>query len=87
MPTLTTRDLHPCSTLINISISADEADLLVALLRPRAHLLTELLDVQVQTLPRGCSDWADTADALAVANAALFKVHNARALHQRGTGQ
>lgn len=78
MPTLTARELHPCSALINISITADEADLLVALLRPRAHLLTELLDVQVQTLPRGCSDWADTADALAVANSALVKVRNAQ---------
>lgn len=83
MPTLTATVLHPCTVLTNIAITADEADLLVSLLRPRAHLLGELLEVQVQACPRGCSDWADTADALAVANAVLIKASNARLAHQQ----
>jgi hypothetical protein len=77
MPTLK-RHLHPCSTVPTVSISADEAALLVALLRPRASLLAELLELQVQHCPQGCSDWADTADALAVANSAMHKLHNAQ---------
>ena len=77
MPTLK-RYLHPCSAVPTVSISADEAALLVALLRPRASLLTELLELQVQHCPQGCIDWADTADALAIANSAMHKLHNAQ---------
>lgn len=62
--------------MINLSITAAEAALIADLLRPRATLLTELLEVQIQTCPQGCLDWADTADALAVANGALGKVRN-----------
>ena len=87
MPTLIAKALHPCSTVINLSISAAEADLLVSLLRPRAHLLTELFEAQVQLCPRGCSDWADTSDALAVANSALIKVHNAKVGCQLESGK
>lgn len=61
----------------DISISAEEAALLVDLLRPRAALLAELLEVQVQHSPKGCIDWADTADALALASATLIKLQNA----------
>lgn len=78
MPTLTTTTPHQCRTVLQLSISADEADLIVELLRPRMHLLTELLEVQVQHSPRGCADWAETADALAVANAAMIKLRNAQ---------
>lgn len=62
--------------MINLSITAAEAALIADLLRPRAILLTELLEVQVQACPQGCLDWADTADALAVANGVLVKVRN-----------
>lgn len=75
MPTL--RHLHSCRAVPLVSISAAEAALLVDLLRPRAALLTELLEVQVQHCPAGCSDWADTADALALAQATLIKLQNA----------
>ena len=77
MPTLDD-PLHLCRPVPNLSISADEAALLVALLRPRASLLTELLELQVQHCPQGCNDWANTADALAVANSAMQKLHNAQ---------
>jgi hypothetical protein len=61
----------------HISMSAEEAALLVDLLRPRAALLAELLELQVQHSPEGCSDWADTADALTLAQGALLKLQNA----------
>jgi hypothetical protein len=61
----------------NLSISAEEAGLLVELLRPRACLLAELLEAQVQGCPEGDDSWADTADALAVASTALIKLSNA----------
>jgi hypothetical protein len=77
MPTLD-QQLHPCRAMPAVSITAEEAALLVALLRPRASLLTELLELQTQHCPRGCSDWADTADALAVVNSAMHKLHNAQ---------
>jgi hypothetical protein len=60
----------------HISMSAEEAALLVDLLRPRAALLAELLELQVQHSPEGCSDWADTADALTLAQGALLKLQN-----------
>ena len=72
--------------MLQLSISAEEAVLIAALLRPRADLLTELLEVQVQHSPPGCSDWTDTADALAVANGALVKVRNAQVRHQQEMG-
>jgi hypothetical protein len=61
----------------DISITAEEAALLVDLLRPRASLLAELLELQVQHCPEGCTDWAETADALTLAQAALVKLQNA----------
>lgn len=70
--------LHSCRALPNISITADEAELLVGLLRPRAELLNELLDVQVQACPVGDASWASTADALELATGALIKLHNAQ---------
>jgi len=78
MPTLTTTTHHQCRAVLQLSISADEAALIADLLKPRTHLLTELLELQVQHCPHGCTDWAETADALAVANAALIKVRNAQ---------
>lgn len=83
MPTLIEAP-HQCRDVMNFSISADEAALIADLLRPRAHLLTELLEVQVQHSPPGCSDWADTADALAVANSVLIKVRNAQVTYLKG---
>lgn len=65
--------------MINLAITAEEADLIASLIRPRALLLSELHAVQVQDCPEGCTDWADTADALSVANNALAKVHWAMA--------
>jgi hypothetical protein len=50
-----------------LSISAEEAALLVSLLRPRTAQLAETLEVQARHCPEGCSDWADTSDALALA--------------------
>ena len=69
-----------------LPISADEAELLVTLLRPRASLLAEMLELQVRYCPPGCTAWADTADALAVANDALIKLRNAQLEHSRGQG-
>lgn len=60
-----------------ISIAAEEAALLAELLRPRVTLLAELLEVQTQQCPEGCTDWADTADALSLARATLGKLQNA----------
>lgn len=84
MPRLKATTHHQCRPVLQLSISADEAALIADLLRPRAHLLTELLELQVQHSPRGCSDWADTADALAVANGALLKVRNAQTTYEQG---
>lgn len=83
MPTLTSESLHPCSTLINLPISAAEAELLVSLLRPRAHLLHELLEVQIQACEPGDDTWADTQDALRVANRTLLKVRNVQVQYER----
>lgn len=83
MPTLTSKALHPCSTVLNFDISAEEADLLASLLRPRTHLLTDLLETQVFSCPEGCTDWADTADALEVATTALLKVRNIQSQYER----
>lgn len=74
--------LHLCRPMQDISISADEADLLVELLRPRAGLLAELLEAQVQLCPEGDDSWARTAEALDVARGALIKLHNARACQE-----
>lgn len=63
---------------MNLTLTYREAELLVQLLRPRAALLHELLEVQVQILPAGDSSWADTSEALEVANGALIKVRNAQ---------
>lgn len=71
------KHLQLCKAMPDISISAEEAALLVDLLRPRASLLAELLEVQVQHCPEGCTDWADTADALSLARATLNKLQNA----------
>lgn len=81
MPTLTTT-LHRCRQVLQLSISADEAALIADLLSPRTKLLAEVLELQVQHSPQGCTDWADTADALAIANAALAKVRNAQAIYK-----
>jgi hypothetical protein len=62
---------------LHLTITRKEARLLEALLRPRAHLLQELLEVQVQALPPGDDSWTVTQDALRVANGALVKVRNA----------
>jgi hypothetical protein len=64
---------------MNLTITRKEAELLVQLLRPRTALLHELLEVQIQALPAGDDSWADTQDALRVANGALIKVRNAQA--------
>ncbi len=63
---------------MNLTITRKEAELLVQLLRPRTALLHELLKVQIQALPAGDDSWADTQDALRVANGALIKVRNAQ---------
>ena len=63
---------------LHLTITRKEARLLEALLRPRAHLLHELLEVQVQALQPGDDSWADTQDALRVANGALVKVRNSQ---------
>lgn len=76
MPTLTTETLHPCRIVLNLTITAAEAELLVSLLRPRAHLLHELLEVQIQACEPGDDSWADTQTALRVANKALIKMRN-----------
>lgn len=63
---------------MQLDITPKEARLLEALLRPRVHLLSELLEAQIQALPPGDSSWADTQDALRVTNRALVKVRNAQ---------
>lgn len=61
-----------------VAITAQEAELLVALLRPRANLLIELLEVQVQLCPAGDDGWAITADDLATTNSVMVKLRNAQ---------
>jgi len=69
---------------MQITINHKEAALIAELLRPRAHLLSELLEVQIQACEPGDDTWADTQDALRVAHGALLKVRNAQALEGHG---
>lgn len=64
--------------MLDLTITPAEAELLVQLLRPRAELLGELFEVQVQHCPIGDDSWADTRDALQVTRDALIKVRNAQ---------
>lgn len=64
---------------LQLTITRKEAQLIEALLRPRAHLLHELLELQIQALPPGDDSWTDTQDALRITNGALVKVRNAQA--------
>lgn len=66
---------------MDLKIDRREADLLVALLRPRAHLLGKLLEVQIQSLEPGNDSWCSTQDDLRTANSALIKVRNAQLEH------
>ena len=63
---------------MELTINQQEAELIVSLLRPRAHLLSELLEVQIQALEPGDDTWCGTQDALRVANRALLAVRNAQ---------
>lgn len=63
---------------MQLTITRKEAELIEELLRPRAHLLHELLEIQIQALPPGDDSWASTQDALRIANGALIKVRNAQ---------
>lgn len=83
MPTLTPETLHPCRLMLNLTITAAEAELFVALLKPRAHLLHELLEVQIQACEPGDDTWADTQKALRVANRALIKMRNLQLQYER----
>lgn len=65
---------------MQLNINRKEAELICELLRPRAHLLSELLEVQIQACAPGDDTWADTQDALRVAHGALLKLRNAQAL-------
>lgn len=64
--------------MLDLTITKAEAELLVQLLRPRAELLGELFEVQVQHCPEGDDSWAHTRDALQVVHGALIKVRNAQ---------
>jgi|GEM_PF-5275336 len=64
--------------MFDLTLTKAEADLLVQLLRPRAELLSELFEVQVQHCPPGDDSWASTREALQVAHNALDKVRNAQ---------
>lgn len=68
---------------MQLTINSKEAQLIVDLLRPRAHLLSELLEVQIQACEPGDDTWADTQDALRVANGALLKVRNAQVMEAK----
>ncbi len=69
--------------MLNLTITAAEAELFVALLKPRAHLLHELLEVQIQACEPGDDTWADTQKALRVANRALIKMRNLQLQYER----
>lgn len=64
--------------MFDLTLTKAEADLLVQLLRPRAELLSELFEVQVQHCPAGDDSWVSTREALQVAHNALNKVRNAQ---------
>lgn len=68
---------------LQLTITRKEAQLIEELLRPRAHLLHELLEIQIQALPPGDDSWASTQDALRVTNGALIKVRNAQVLEAK----
>lgn len=74
----TTPTQNTAPKAMDLTITRKEAQLIETLLRPRAHLLHELLEIQIQALPPGDDSWADTQDALRVANGALVKVRNAQ---------
>jgi hypothetical protein len=80
------KTLHVNSPAQPVAITADEAALLVALLRPRVNTLLELLDVQVQACAVGDDSWGDTADALAVTNSVMVKLRNAQLTLEGGQG-
>jgi len=63
---------------MQLTLNWKEVELLVQLVRPRAHLLGELLDTQIQALEPGDDSWCITQDALRVANGALLKLRNAQ---------
>jgi hypothetical protein len=69
-----------------VAITAEEAALLVGMLRDRATMLNEMLDVQVQACPVGDDSWGDTADALATANGVMIKLRNAQLTLEGGQG-
>jgi hypothetical protein len=64
--------------MVSFSITAEEADLLADLLKPRTTLLLELLEAQVQHCDEGDAAWASTADALQLASGLMAKVAGAR---------
>lgn len=64
--------------MANLCISAEEADLLANLLKPRIALLLELLEAQVQHCAEGDSSWASTSDALELVTGLMTKVASAR---------
>lgn len=70
-----------------LSITAEEAALLVALLKPRTTALSETLELQVRHCPEGCSDWADTSDALAMARGLQLQLERLLSDARRAGGQ
>ena len=64
--------------MANLSITAEEADLMAELLKPRTALLLELLEAQVQHCAEGDTTWASTADALQVVTGLMAKLAGAR---------
>lgn len=60
------------------ALTTAEVAMLLQVLRPRVHVLSELLAAQVQALPPGDASWADTEEALEVCSAALHKLEAIR---------
>lgn len=68
---------------LQLTITRKEAQLIEELLRPRARLLHELLEMQIQALSPGDDSWLDTQTALRITNGALIKVRNAQVLEAK----
>ena len=57
-----------------MTLTKPEAQLLTQALRPRLQALLEMHAAQVQALPIGDTDWADTEEAIELCSGALHKL-------------
>jgi hypothetical protein len=62
-----------------MSLTKQQAAIAAAAMKTRVQALADLLKVQVQTLPEGCSDWTKTSDQLRQEHETLIALQNIEA--------